>query len=177
MSAGAISPGQLKRLQTLWGKLWPMMREIDAYKGLDSRSARLAWVAVQVCRSVESCKALTRAEAMRVLEQMQRLLPATEVTRRPPGRDQARAYGTAGRKRAAGNEVRLPDASTFALLEKLTTALGWDRTRLDLFLASPKSPLRGRVIRTLADANRVIWALKGMLRRAASRTDSEMTPG
>jgi cytochrome c2 len=41
------------------------------------------------------------------------------------------------------------------------TRLGWDQARLEAFLRSPKSPTRGRTaIRTLADANKVHWALK-----------------
>jgi hypothetical protein len=53
------------------------------------------------------------------------------------------------------------------LLDRLLGRLGWTRERLDAFLRSRKSPVRSGAIRTLAEANRVIWALKRMLRRAA----------
>ncbi len=86
--------------------------------------------------------------------------------KRRPSRETARAYGTAGRKSAQKSaEVRMADAGTLQLLANLCTALGWGRERLDTFLRSPKSPVRSGAIRTLAEANRVIWVLKGMLRR------------
>jgi hypothetical protein len=72
-----------------------------------------------------------------------------------------------GRRGHEQEEIRLVDAATLALLDRLLGRLGWTRERLDAFLRSRKSPVRSGAIRTLAEANRVIWALKRMLRRAA----------
>ncbi len=63
--------------------------------------------------------------------------------------------------------IELVDAPTLELLHRLLGQLGWTRERLDAFLHSSKSPVRSGVIRTMAEANRVIWSLKRMLRRAA----------
>ena len=60
-------------------------------------------------------------------------------------------------------------ASAFDLgnIEKYYGRLGWDRETFDRWLRSPRSPL-GRhsrpQIRTVAQANRVRWALKKMLK-------------
>jgi hypothetical protein len=66
----------------------------------------------------------------------------------------------------------MADAQTWALINTLLAKLGWTRERLDAFIRSAKSPTRGKLIRTLDDANRVIWALKGMLRQAAKERGS-----
>ncbi len=58
------------------------------------------------------------------------------------------------------------DAPTLELLDRLLGQLGWTRERLDGFLRSSKSPVRSGRIRTLAEANSVIWVLKSLLRRA-----------
>ena len=60
-------------------------------------------------------------------------------------------------------------ASAFDLenIEQYCGRLGWDRETFDRWLRSPRSPL-GRhsqpQIRTVAQANRVRWALKKMLK-------------
>jgi hypothetical protein len=50
--------------------------------------------------------------------------------------------------------------------------LGWGQEHFNNWLASPTSPLRARggQIRTQADANRVWWALKSILRRQKSES-------
>jgi hypothetical protein len=162
MPESQISKNQLRRLQTLWGILYKHTGEAGA-EG-DSRKLRLAWIGLKIGRPVGSCKDLTVAEAKTAIDAMQKLLPPDLVRKPAADRGQAQAYGRAGRKGAQSKEVRLPDAGTFQLLSNLLFALGWNRARLDTFLHSPKSPVRG-TIRTLADANKIIWVLKGMLRR------------
>ena len=144
------------------------------------RTERLAWASDIVRRPLASFYELTSDEAARLIDFMKRAL-GQEVTpaiqsfyRRRPDRDQARAYGTAGRRGNASKEIRLVDAPTLELVDRLVNQLGWTRTRLEAFLQSKSSPVPGGAIRTLPQANRVIWALKNMLRRAdtASTTPS-----
>jgi hypothetical protein len=168
MTTATISGKQMKRLQTLWG-LFARQSKLD---GKD-REARLGWVAGAIGRQVASFKELTAAEAATAIEAVQKHLPPELLRRKRPSRDTARAYGTAGRKPGRDNsrsrlagEIRMADAETWHLLEVLLGKLGWTRERLDAFLRSSKSPVHGKAIRTLAEANRVIWVLKSMLRRA-----------
>jgi hypothetical protein len=170
-----ISKGQLRRIQTLWGILYKHSGEAGsgARGDEDSRKLRLAWIGLKIGRQIQSCNDLTQAEAKTAIDAIQKLLPPDLV--RPPrrgDRGQARAQGTAGRKGMASKEVKLPDAGTMQLLQNLMFALGWDRAGLDRFLHSPKSPVRGS-IRTLADANKIIWVLKGMLRRRKQNATHE----
>jgi hypothetical protein len=155
MTAAVISGKQMKRLQTLWG-LFCRESKLD---GKD-REARLGWVAGTIGRQIGSFRELTAAEAV------QKHLPPELLRRKRPSRATAQAYGRAGRKGQGDTEVRLADAETWHLLEVLLGKLGWTRERLDAFLRSSKSPVRSGMIRTLAEANRVIWVLKSMLRRA-----------
>lgn len=161
MSETAISGKQMKRLQTLWGLLC-------RHAGFDpkDRALRLGWTGEAIGRPITSFRELTREEANAAITRVQKNLPAELQRRKRPGRDTARAYGTAGRKNSNAKETRMADAGTLQLLANLCTALGWTRERLDGFLRSNKSPVRGGTIRTLADANRVIWVLKSLLRRA-----------
>lgn len=172
----SISGGQIKRLQTLWGLLWKHGLGGDLC-GPNSRDARLAWVAGRAGRAISSTKELTQREAKIIIDAMEKCLPAHLVQKRGPSPDRARACGIAGRTGAKSNEIQFPDVQTIALLTMLLGRLGWDRERLDLFLHSPKSPLRGRTIRTLADANKIIWVLKGMARRQAKKALTSQTEG
>jgi hypothetical protein len=130
------------------------------------RSARLAWASGILGRQLESFSALASDEAARLIDVMKRALGQTITpARRRPGRDLAHAYGTAGRKSDSSNEIVMVDAPTLELLDQTLAQLGWPQQRLDSFLKSKRSPVRnGGAIRTLAQANRVIWALKNMLR-------------
>jgi cytochrome c2 len=54
------------------------------------------------------------------------------------------------------------------MLDAMLTEMQWTRERLDAFLTSPSSPLRGRTqLRTVGDVNRVLWALKRIAARQA----------
>jgi hypothetical protein len=162
-----LSGKQMKRLQTLWG-LFARQSNLD---GKD-REARLGWVAGTIGRQVASFKELTAAEAATAIEAVQKHLPPELLLARKrarPSRRTAQAYGTAGRKGRRDTEVRMADAETWRLLEVLLAKLRWTRERLDAFLRSSKSPVRSGMIRTLGEANRVVWILKAMLRRAEAR--------
>jgi hypothetical protein len=153
----------MKRLQTLWG-LFCRQSQLDP----KDRAARLGWLAGALGRQLGSTKELTVEEAITAIQAIQKHLPPELLRRKRPERRLAHAYGTAGRRGADAKTVRMADADTWSLIDRLLGQLGWTRDRLDAFIRSSKSPLGGRLIQTLGDANRVIWALKSMLRRADS---------
>lgn len=174
LTTAAITGKQMKRLQTLWG-MFARVQKLDA----KDREARLGWVAGTLGRQIASFKELSADEAKAAIDAIQKHLPAEMVEKRRPSRDTARAYGMAGRKtenRKSKLEIRMADAGTLQLLANLCTKLGWTRERLDAFLLSSKSPVRSGKIRTLAEANRVIWVLKSLLRRAGPSTEARNLP-
>jgi hypothetical protein len=158
-----ISSQQLKWLQTLWG-IFCSQAKLDA----KDREARLHWAAETIGRQIGSFRELSASEAATAIDALQKNLPADFIVKRQPSRHLAQAYGTAGRRGFASKEVRMADAATLGLLSKKLEELGWTRERFDAFLRSPKSPVRSGAIRTLAEANRAIWALKNIQRRAKS---------
>ncbi len=167
-----ISGGQLRRLLTLWGKLCRQghMDPLD-------RELRLSWMAAAVDRKIASFKELTKREASKGIEAMQKLLPPADVRRKRTlagSPDYARAKGTAGRK-GRDDEVLLPvTAELLCMIEHELSELGWTRERLDAWLRSRSGPLGGRaVIRMLADGNRVHWALKRMVGRKGKMENSK----
>ena len=164
MTAIPISGKQLKRLQTLWG-LFCRQANRDA----KDRAGRLEWVADAIGRQLSSFRELAADEANVAINAIQKQLPPELLRSTRPSRRTAHAYGTAGRKSGQKpTEMRLVDAPTLELLNQLLARLGWTRERLDAFLRSRKSPVRSGRIVTLAEANRVIWSLKGMDRRQES---------
>lgn len=163
MTASPITGKQMRRLQTLWG-LFCRQANLDA----KDRAARLQCVAGAIGRQIGSFRELTADEANIAIDAVQQHLSPELLKRKRPSRRLANAYGTAGRRGREQNEVRLADAATLELLDRLRSRLGWSRDRLDLFLKSSKSPVSSGAIRTLAEANRVTWALKGILRRQES---------
>jgi hypothetical protein len=175
MAERSISPEQLKRLHTLWAMLCR-----HAHIDPQDRDARLGWFTGAVGRPVTSSKQLTRDEATGLITEIQKHLPPELLTRRRPDRRTARSYGTAGRrKQGAGSReqektIDLIDAPTWKLLGKLLADLGWDRARLDAFVISPHGPQR---LATLADANKVIWALKQMVRRKSKIENRKSAAG
>jgi len=160
MAEAPISARQMKRLQTLWGLFCGQAR-LDA----KDRAARLGWVAGAVGRQLGSFRELTAGEAKTAIDAVQKHLPPELLRRQRPSRRLAQAYGTAGRRGVKSGDIRMADAETWRLLDGLLGKLGWSRERLDSFLRSSKSPVRNGVIRTLGEANRVIWVLKSLLRR------------
>jgi hypothetical protein len=171
MSAGTqLHSSQLTALHALFHQY--ASRCLGRSGSTIERRERLAWAADNIGRPLESFSSLRSEEAARLIDLMKRALgqevtPATHIFYRRPDRDQARAYGTAGRRGNPSKDIRLVDTPTLELVDRLVAQLGWTRARLDAFLQSKSSPVPGGMVRTLPQANRVIWALKKMLRRAA----------
>jgi len=172
MPESKISPAQLTRLQVLWGQY--ARREMAQ----NSRAERLRWASEQVDRIIGSFSELTLSEASTLINLLQSELgiaetsPAVRPRRyrsRIKDRDQAHAAGTEGR-RGLRAKFTLGSAEDLAMIDTQLTAMGWTRERLDALLRSPSSPLGRRSnpqLRTLADINRVLWALKGIAKQQA----------
>ena len=80
-------------------------------------------------------------------------------------RASAQKAGTEGRRGNESNETTIAGPAEFARIRYVLDLLGWNQTQLDAWLRSSRSPLKSKAspaIRTLGDANRVYWALKGM---------------
>jgi hypothetical protein len=133
----------------------------------DSREQRLELASRILGRIVFSFSDLSFDEASSLLDSAKKALgqyTAPRSRRNRPDREQALAYGTAGRRENKSKEIRLVDAPTMELIRHLTAQLGWTEERFSAFLRSSTSPVKSGAIRTLPEANRVIWALKNMLR-------------
>jgi hypothetical protein len=142
----------------------------DALTTFTKRENRLALASQIVGRQIDSFTELHKAEAGKLIDVMKRALgQKVRAARNIPDRDQAQAYGTAGRRGHATKEIRLVDDQTMELLDSLIAQLGWTRERFDAFLRSGSSPVHGGSIRTLQQANKVIWALRNMVRRQVKR--------
>jgi hypothetical protein len=172
MTQTMISAAQLMRLQVLWSQY--ASREMIK----NSRNERLRWASEQTKRAISSFKELTLSEASELINLLQSEMgikessPAVRPRRfrsRMKDRDQAHAAGTEGRRGSRGN-LTIATASDLAMIDVMLTELEWNRERLDAFLRSPSSPLRGRSniqLHTVGDINRVLWALKRMAERQA----------
>lgn len=165
-----ITKGQMVRLQTLYSQLSAHSIEGSAQ---DSRSARLMWASEQTGRSIASFSALTTEEAVRLIDGLQGQLgvKAPVRPRRRLSRDAARRAGVDGRRgdQEFAAQPQIVSAEDLAAIENYYTRLGWTRAQFDTWLSSSRSPLSGRARPTIAtskDANRIRWALKGMLKRA-----------
>jgi hypothetical protein len=171
MTTAMITAAQLKRLQVLWGQY--VRHDMAKY----SRADRLIWASEQTKRTILSFKDLTLTEASDLINLLQAELgiketsPAVRPGRfrsRIKDRDLAHAAGTEGRR---GSRSKLTIASTedLGMIDAQLTQMGWTRDRLDAFLSSPSSPLRGgsNQLRTIGQINRVLWALKGIAKHQA----------
>lgn len=178
MSEGhPITALQLKRLQTLYSQL----AAASADPRTRTREERLLWASLVVGRKVESFSELTGAEANTAIARLQKDTPQTKRRPKPMERDAAERHAKDGRW--DGGEFRQSPqmASAFDLenIERYYHRLGWDRATFDAWLRSPRSPL-GRhsrpQIRTVAQANRVRWALKKMLKARGLWTAVQRSP-
>ena len=177
MPESKISSAQLTRLQVLWSQY--ARHEMTKY----SRADRLVWASEQTKRTILSFKDLTLSEASDLINLLQAELgiketsPAVRPRRfrsRIKDRDQAQAAGTEGR-RGSRDKFTLATAEDIGMIDAQLNVMGWDRDRLDKFLQSPSSPLRGRSnpqLRTLGDINRVLWALKAIAKHP-SRAEAQ----
>lgn len=141
-------------------------------RGDSARRARLEWASKNCGRIIASFNDLSSKEAAALINVLQTAMGIAESSPAQSKRDRAQALGAEGRR---GHR----DPATIAAQEDLARVtaqldvMGWTGARLDAFLRSPSSPLRGRTdpkIRTIGDANRVCWALK---RIAGSRSRKE----
>jgi hypothetical protein len=157
----AASKKQITRLQTLYSLY------AKGAIGEWSREARLVWASANIGRSIASFNDLKSNEAAALTDVLQASL-GQPPTRPRRDRDRARAAGTEGRRGRRSTSVTLASAEDITAIGRYLQTLGWDQARLEAFLRSKASPTSGRTtIRTLADSNRVRWALKRMCERAA----------
>ncbi len=167
-----LSSGQLTALQSLYAK-WQAHAVQD--RG-DPRAARLAWASENAGRTVTSFKELTADEARRLIDVLkvsmgQKLTREANPWRRIEERRAAREAGTAGRKNVRAGVIQLASPDDLARVAEAVGRLGWTEERFQEWLRSSRSPLHSAgapLIRTVADANRVWWALKAMLARSGA---------
>ena len=155
--AAAITPAQLRRLQTLWhlwiGKL-KLRPEAD-------RQLRHYYVNLFSGGSATQTKLLTRADAARVITWLERL---------PRGAtpEERRAAGTAGRHGFPQRRRVHPNAAAWRALWGVARALGMSPQQLEKFIRKHYASIGLRSLadlRTMADLNRILWGLKAILRR------------
>lgn len=164
-----ISKSQLRRLQTLYGQL-----AAHAVEGSD-RASRLGWASDQVGRTIGSFSELTSDEARRLIDGLQGQLGVRAPATKRLKSDTAHRAGTDGRRGSPySDQPQLVAPADLDVITSFYMRLGWTREQFDAWLSSSRSPLKGRAhprIVTLADANRVRWALKGMLQNRGLWTE------
>jgi hypothetical protein len=165
LSANSISPQQLKRLQTLYSQFAAASPDPRTR----SREERLLWASLIVGRTVASFGELTQDEAKTAIDRLQKDVPQKKRGTKPMDREQSERHAKDGRWDGEKFVPAPQLASDFDLenIRKYSQRLGWDRDTFDRWLRSPRSPLGRRSqpqIRTVAQANRVRWALMKMLK-------------
>ncbi len=162
-SAAPITPAQTRRLHAAWHGWAGKLRLAPEANG------RLRLYYVQLFSgSTGEVWELTAAQATRVVSQLERLSGRAAAV-------ENYAAGTAGRRGFPERRWIRPNPAAWRALWATGEALGMDRERLEKFMSSrfAGAGLRDfRDIRTMADLNRILWALKAMLRRRqqAART-------
>jgi hypothetical protein len=156
-----ISAGQMKRLQVLYSQLARHTQE-----GAD-RESRLRWASQLLQRPIASFGDLSQGDARHLIDTLQAQLgvKVPAKPRRRLSREAAYKAGTEGRRGNDSAEVTLVSQADLARIQYALDMLGWNQAQLDAWLRSPRSPMGRKAspqIRTLRDANRVWWALKGM---------------
>jgi hypothetical protein len=165
----AISRLQLVALQALWAQHARHSLDVAG----DPRAARLAWASEQVKHPVASFSDLARSEAASLIDLLQKSLGQENKKKRGKrprlrNREAAQAAGTEGRRGYGSKTTTMVSAEDLARIDHAITRLGWTRERFDAWLRSDSSPLGKTAnpqIRTLADANKVWWPMKAMLKR------------
>lgn len=138
----------------------------------DRRAGRLKWASDSVGRPLNSFSALSHSEARELIDTLKGSMgqPLTETPnpwRHIRSRDRAHAAGTAGRVDEDRRFVQLANADDFARIHVAIQRLGWTSERYEAWLRSKSSPLAGNdQVRTVAEANKIWWALKNMLIRS-----------
>lgn len=172
MHAKKANRAQIVALHTLFSAWHSHTIEATA----DVREARLSWASESLGYQVSTFSALTADEARRLIDILKQLCgqPVREQPqpwRRVPARDRAHEAGTAGRKGVRSAVIHLASPDDFARIDDALQRLGWSQDRFEAWLQSSSSPLHDHgegkpAIRTVAEANRVFWALKAMMIRA-----------
>jgi hypothetical protein len=156
-----IGKSQRVKLQTLWSQY--ARRSLDVIT-VGDRAARLAWASDVIQRPIASFNDLSRLEAARAISALNRALGMAAHQKRRKSREGAQAAGTHGRRGSDRKATEIVGPEDLARIQRALDRLGWDQRRFDAWLASPSSPIgRKTQIKTVADANRTWWALKGML--------------
>lgn len=180
------SRDQIVALQTLYAQ-WACHA---IQENIDPRAARLAWASEALGRAIGSFSELTRDEARRLIDALkgsmgQQLVEHPHPWRQIQSRERAQAAGTAGRRGKRSSLIQLAGPDDLARIDEALNRLGWTRERYEGWLRSGSSPLGivdPAIIRTVAEANKVWWALKAMLKRSgrwypgAERGHAAQTP-
>jgi len=168
-----ITKAQLVRLQVLYTQF--AHHEIGIGT---SRDERLAWATQRLCKPVTSFNDLSSSDAVYLIDQLQNELgvKAPSKPSKRLNRDQARRAGVDGRRDSQefASAPQLASAADLEVIKTYYARLGWERAQFDAWLRSPRSPLKHKsapTITTTFDANRVRWALKGMLQHAGKWED------
>lgn len=165
-----ITKGQLTRVQILYGQF--SARSLDAGT---AREARIAWASEQLGRAITSFSDLSKADATKLIDTLQGALGIAPTKPSRRARRDNKAAGTEGRKDGAANTRTIVSAEDLERIQDALTRLGWSAAQYEAWLRSARSPLAQKyggtrvaptdiTLRTLRDANRVWWALKGMLK-------------
>ena len=150
-----ISPAQLGCLQTLAARAFA--GDTDEEK----RAARLAWASAEIGRPIVSFRELRGDEAMRLIGKLKTSLGQPDTPRR--------RNSTHGRRNVTVTVPVMAGPEDLARVDRARIEAGMSSEGLAAWLASKTSPIgpRGDArIRTLADANKIVWALRAMARRA-----------
>jgi hypothetical protein len=141
----------------------------------DVRSARLKWASEAIGREIDSFSDLTRDEARQLINRLKGSMGLVFDEKPNPwrpirSRDRARAAGTAGRNDGDSSFIQMASADDLARVDEAVRRLSWTPERYKAWLCSPSSLIasKGAVasILTVAEANKLWWALKSMLRRS-----------
>jgi len=163
-----ISKQQLAAIHTLFAQY--ARQRLDLSNGND-RHSRIAWISKACGRSVTTSKELSSSEAATVIGELKAALGDDQAnfTRRPRSREAAQAAGTHGRRQTESNEIVMASPVDHERIQHAIERLGWSHEHYESWLRSATSPLSNvhdpRIL-TLAQANRVWWALKNMLKQS-----------
>jgi hypothetical protein len=165
----------LKRLQTLYSQA--ARTSLEFGRG-DDRNVRLCWATQVLKRDIASFRDLTSKEANELIGLLQAALgmPQDDRARGTSGRRRPTTEACPERSRRDRRPDQMVTAADLARIQDAITRLGWNQQRFDAWLRSQSSPLARLLngvriaptnpkIITLAQANRVWWALKKMLKR------------
>ncbi len=153
-----ITKPQLQRLQVLYKQYERHTLDVDA-----TREDRITWASSRIGRSIGSFSDLTIDEGRKLIDVLQGILGVRLPHKRRMSRHAAEKAGTEGRHDQIHDETTMVGDKDLRRIQREMSRLGWDQSRLEAFLASPRGPNGGKAaIRTLGEANRVYWALKRM---------------